>query len=50
MVRISDTKWKEEWKVDVTCPIYKKDDKLLCENYKAATFLNVACEVLFGIR
>jgi hypothetical protein len=46
--------WEEEtmpecWKMSLICPIFKKGDKMACENYRGIALLNVAYKVLSGV-
>ena len=44
-----DEKMPDVWKVGLNVPLFKKDDKMKCENYHRITLLNVAYKILSSI-
>lgn len=46
--------WEKEimlecWKTGITCPVFKKGDKLVCQSYRGITVLSVAYKILSGV-
>jgi hypothetical protein len=44
-----DEKMPDDWKIGFIVPLFKKGDKMKCENYREITLLNVAYKVLSNI-
>jgi hypothetical protein len=44
-----DKKMPDNWKVGLTVPLFKKGDKMKCENYRGIMLLNVAYKILSSI-
>ena len=44
-----EEKIPDDWKVGLIVPLFKKGDKVKCENCRGITLLNVACKVLSSI-
>ncbi|GFG34034.1 hypothetical protein Cfor_04888, partial [Coptotermes formosanus] len=39
----------DDWKVGLIVPLFKKGDKMRCENYRAIRLLNVVYKILSSI-
>jgi len=39
----------EEWKESILLPVYKKDDKTYCINYRGISLLRTAYKIVFYI-
>ena len=41
-----DEKMPDDWKIGLIVPLFKKDDKMKCENYRGIMLLNVTYKIL----
>jgi hypothetical protein len=46
---LRDEKMPDDWKIGLIILLFKKGDKLKCENYQGITLLNISYEILSSI-
>jgi sorting nexin-29 len=44
-----EEKFPRQWEERLICPVYKKGDRLMCENYRGISLLNTAYKVFSNI-